>query len=126
MTPAIILSDFRCRHCRRAIPLAFTSSLRGTNLANGYLCPNCIVREQENMQRLRASIDAFNASARYLDIDGIAPPCAICDTIEGDERVLEDVDGEKAFLCKPCANSYLLANRAKIAGTKLEWDLKLR
>ena len=121
ITPTIIVPTFRFRHCRRPISPAFIASLVGTNPANGYLCETCIVREQENMHRLQASLNEV-----VLDIDGAAPPCAICDTIEGDTRVLEDYESSKAFMCKPCADAYLVANRDKIRSTRLEWDLKLK
>jgi hypothetical protein len=120
-TPTILVPDFYCRHCRRPISPAFIASLVGTNPAGGYLCEICIVTEQENMHRLQSQLNETT-----LDIDGPTPPCAICNTIEGDTRVLEDYEGAKAFMCKPCADRYLLANRDKIRGTKLEWDLKLK
>ncbi len=123
----IIVPQFYCRHCRNAISPAFTDWLlkwAKCKPENGFLCENCIVKEQDNMHRLQRQSNEFNEV--YVDIDGVAPPCAICTTIEGDERVLEDYEGEKAFMCKPCADGYLLANRDKIRRTKLEWDLKLR
>jgi hypothetical protein len=123
---ALIIPTFSCRLCRRSVSPAFVASLAWANPANGYLCENCIVREQENMHRLQAMSTEFNSKDVYIDIDGIAPPCAICDTIEGSDRVIEDLDGQKAFLCKPCGAKYLVANRAKIAHTRLEWDLKLK
>lgn len=124
--PESIIYTFFCRHCHKGISPAFIASMPWAKPENGFLCENCIVKEQDNLHRLQAAATEFNQKEKYIHLDGVAPPCAVCDTIYGDERVIEDYEGEKAFMCVPCANRYLVANRDKIRRTKLEWELKLR
>jgi hypothetical protein len=144
--PAILLGQ-HCRLCRSLVPASIagqpinvvaakmggTAMPRNPGLAtygseeNGFMCEKCVTLEPEHMRKLANQVSEFWDKEVYIDMGAaIAPPCAICDTTDGDTRVLEDYEGTKALLCKPCADRYLRANRDKIRGTKLEYELKLR
>jgi hypothetical protein len=123
--PAIILA-VKCRLCPAQIPLSIAAQ-HGSE-ANGYTCEKCLAIEPAHLNQLSGEVGAFWAKDIEIDMGAaIAPPCARCGTWEGDTRVLEmEYEGRAALLCIPCGDWYLRANREKIRGTKLEWDLKLK
>lgn len=124
--PAILIGK-PCRQCRALIPLSIAEKMGSEE--NGYLCFKCQEKHFSGMQVLQQDVGEFWDKMETVEIDmgaAIAPPCAVCGTEEGDERVLEDYEGQKAMMCLKCGAEYLRKNRSKIAGTKLEWDLKLR
>lgn len=122
---AALLIGVHCRQCHSLIPLSIADKMGSEE--NGYLCEKCQARHFEGMIQLQGEVNEFWEKEVFVDMGAaIAPPCAKCGTLETDERVLEDYEGRKAMLCRKCGREYLMANRAKIAGTKLEYDLKLR
>lgn len=146
----VILIGQHCRLCRALIPNSIAgqptnvvaAKLSGTALPtiaskstfgseeNQYLCEKCLAQSFVDLNQLQGEIGEFWQKTNEVEIDmgiGVAPPCAKCRTEEGDERVLEmNYEGRAAMLCRPCGDAYLRANRSKISGTKLEYDLKLR
>ncbi len=123
-SPAILIG-VHCRQCRALIPLSIADKMGSEE--NQYLCERCQAASFEKLHDLSARTDEFWQKEIYMDMgDQIAPPCEICLTIEGDERVFDEYEGKLAFMCKPCSQKYLRKNRDKIRGTLLEWDLKLR
>ena len=145
--PAILIGQ-HCRLCRSLIPNSIAgqplnvvaAKISGTAIplrpgkatygseATGFMCEKCLATEPVNLHQLENEISEFWVKDIEVDMGpNVAPPCARCGTIEGDTRVLEMAyEGRAAMLCPPCGAWYLRANREKIRGTKLEWELKLK
>ena len=121
--PAIITGPFRCRRCE--FPITNAALVSGNYIGNessGFLCPDCVARQTEEIQ-------AFGVELGNIVVDG-EYKCARCDKLF-EEGFLFKIDGKWAILCsrkapeQSCGKWY--AMHGGIAkGTEAEWILKLR
>ena len=119
---SVHIADNQCKFCRKPI-LNSIAGILGTD-AVGYICPDCIVKEQQDMDKLGAELSALS---KTVQIDAVGSPlgCAMCNDKTPTQYRLVAIDGRQGLICLSCEPKWMLTNREKL-GRITQHKLKLR
>lgn len=118
MSAAVIIGK-PCRLCPRQIPLSIADKLGSEE--KGYVCFECLAKEKDDLRQLRGELEEFHEYSTAP-----SPPCAVCGTLEGDDRALVHIDSRMGLVCMDCEKAHLEKNREQFRNTQMEYEMKLR
>lgn len=110
---AAILIGVHCRFCPRIIPNSIARHYGSE--ANGYICPDCLVKEQNDLalfgQQLSAEADLDTI---HVTLPGSPWGCQMCGTTTPKTYREVKIDNAIGYICLACEPKWAALNREKV------------